>query len=109
MSITTHFPKEWLTDVIARRGGGKDDRGNPLPTADLPVTDCLVGARSTSDPTDRSDMVDNKAVLYRDPGFTFLSTDVIVVPEGHRMAGSWSVDGRPGEWPSGLEVGLVRS
>lgn len=103
------FPKSWLTDVTVLRGGGRDAKGNPLPVTELHVTACLIGPRATSDPVDRSDLVDSKAVLYRAPGFTFLSTDRIRVPHGKRMAGEWSVEGRPGEWPFGSEVGLVRA
>lgn len=102
-------PKSWLTDVIVLRGGGRDAKGNPLPITELPVSGCLIGARSTADPVDRSDVVDGKAVLYRGPGFRFLSTDRIRVPSGALMAGEWSVEGRPGEWPFGSEVGLVRA
>jgi hypothetical protein len=107
MSFVDRFPAEWLADVIVRRSGGRDSRGNPLPVSELEVTNCLIGQRSTADPRDRSDVTEGKAILYRDKGFTFLSTDVIVVPTGHRMAGKWAVDGRPAEWPTGSEVGLV--
>lgn len=103
------FPKSWLTDVTVLRGGGRDAKGNPLPVVELAVTRCLVAPRATADPVDRSDVTDGKAVLYRGPGFTFLSTDRIRIADGDRMAGVWSVDGRPGEWPHGSEVGLVRA
>lgn len=110
MSIVNAFPAEWRTDVIVHRGG-RDPMGNPLPDQQTPLEDCLVGPRPTADPLDRSDVVDAKIVLYRDPdpAFTFRSTDRIEVPAGHRMAGLWAVDGRPGEWPLGAEVGLVRA
>lgn len=107
MSFVKRFPAEWLTDVVVKRGGGRDIKGNPLPVVELPVADCLVGQRSTADPVDRSDVVSSKAILYRDTGFMFFSTDMIKVPDGHRMAGLWSVEGRPAEWPTGSEVGLV--
>lgn len=111
MGIVKMFPKSWRTDVIVFRGGGRDTKGNPLPTQEIPVKDCIVGARATADPLDHSDVVDSKAVLYRDsdPDFSFLSTDRVRVPAGKKMAGDWSVEGRPGEWPLGDEVGLVRA
>jgi hypothetical protein len=102
-------PKSWLTNVIVLRNGGRDAKGNPRPAVEIPVSKCLIGARSTADPVDQSDGIDGKAVLYRGPGFRFLSTDRIRVPDGALMAGEWSVDGRPGEWPFGSEVGLVRA
>lgn len=107
--MAERFPPEWITDVTVLRGGGRDSKGNPLPVVELLATDCIIVPRSTSDPVDRSDVVDGKAVLYRDPGFTFLPTDRVRVPTGGLMAGDWSIDGRPGEWPFGVEVGLVRA
>ena len=103
------FPKSWLVTVTVLRGGGRDAKGNPLPTQEIQVSGCLIGSRATADPVDRSDVVDGKAVLYRGPGFRFLAADRIRVPDGAMMAGEWSVDGRPGEWPFGSEVGLVRA
>jgi hypothetical protein len=110
MGIVSQFPKSWRTDVVVLRGGGRDPKGNPLPAQEIPVTDCIVGPRATADPLDRSDVVSSTAVLYRDhhdDGFGFLPSDRIRVPAGKRMAGTWSIDGRPGEWPLGWEVALV--
>jgi hypothetical protein len=106
-SLVKRFPKSWLTDVTVLRGGGKDAKGNPIAPLEIPVTGCLIAPRATADPIDRSDVVSSTAVLYRDPGFIFLPTDRIRVPVGSRMGGLWAVDGRPGEWPHGSEVGLV--
>lgn len=103
------FPKSWRVTVTVLRNGGRDAKGNPRPTYEIQVPDCLVGARATADPVDHSDVVDGKAVLYSGPGFTFLSTDRIRIPDGARMAGDWSVEGQPSEWPYGSEVGLVRA
>lgn len=107
MGIVSRFPRSWRVDVVVLRGGGRDPKGNPLPAQEIAVTDCIVAARATVDPVDRSDVVSSTAVLYRDPGFTFLPADRIKIPAGKRMAGTWSVEGRPGEWPHGWEIGLV--
>jgi len=106
-SIVKRFPKSYRTDVTVIRGGGRDAKGNPLPSQEIPLRNCIMAPRATSDPVDRSDVTSSTAVLYRDPGFTFLPADRIRVPVGARMAGMWSVDGRPAEWPDGWEVGLV--
>jgi hypothetical protein len=106
-SLVKRFPKSWRTDVVVIRGGGRDAKGNPLPSQEIPVRDCLIAPRATAEPLDRSDVTSSTAVLYRDPGFTFLPADRVRVPAGARMAGVWAVDGRPGEWPDGVEVGLV--
>lgn len=99
----------WRTDVVVLRGGGRDSKGNPLPVVEIPATDCFVGPRAASEPLDRSNGTDGKAVLLREPGVKFMHTDRIRVPEPHLMAGEWSVDGRPGEWPKGVEIALVRA
>jgi len=103
------FPKSWRVTVTVLRSGGRDAKGNPLPTYEIPVPECLVAPRSTADPVDRSDVTNGAAVLYRGTGFSFLPTDRIRVPQGAPMAGEWSVDGRPSEWPYGVELGLVRA
>jgi hypothetical protein len=107
MGIVKRFPKSWRVDVVVLRGGGRDAKGNPLPGQEIAVMDCILAPRATAEATDRADVVSSTAVLYRDPGFTFLPADRIRVPAGQRMAGTWSVDGRPGEWPHGWEIGLV--
>jgi hypothetical protein len=111
MGIVSSFPRPWLTNVTVLRGGGRDPKGNPLPVTEIPVADCIIAARATSEPTDRADLIASTAVLYRDPdpSFSFLPKDRVRVPAGALMAGEWSVDGLPGEWPLGVEVGLVRS
>lgn len=110
MNMLASFPRSWRTDVVVLRGGGRDAKGNPLPEVQIPRPGVLMGARSTVEPLERSDVTDNKAVLYDgDTAFTYLSTDRVRVPAGSRMAGEWSVDGRPSEWPYGSEVGLKGS
>lgn len=111
ISPLSMFPKSWRTSVVVQRGGGRDAKGNPLPVQEITVEDCLIAPRGTAEPLDKSDVVDSFAVLYRAPqdGLVFLAADRIMVPEGARMAGSWTVQGRPGEWPYGWEVGLERA
>ena len=108
MDIISFLPGFWSGAVTVLRGGGRDSKSNPLPVEEIPVSKCLVGPRSTAEPNDFSEIVDSTAVLYRtvDDGFRFLPSDRVVVPDGARMAGEWSVDGRPSEWPMGVEVGL---
>ena len=106
-SIVKRFPKSWLTTVTVLRGGGRDAKGNPIAPMEIEVSGCLIAPRATTEPVDRSAVASQTAVLYRDPGFEFLPADRIRVPNGARMRGTWSVDGRPGEWPYGSEVWLV--
>lgn len=104
------LPDWWKTDVVVVRSGGRDLRGNPLPAQEIPRKRVLVGQRGTNDPvTDLSDTTEDTAVLYdADTSFRYFSTDRIRVPETARMAGEWSVGGRPGEWPFGTEIQLER-
>lgn len=99
---------KWKTDIVLVRSAGRDAKGNPLPETRSPVKACLVAPRATSEPLARGDLVDAAAVLYREEedGLDFLSKDRIEVPEGARMAGVWSVEGRPKLWPFGWEVAL---
>lgn len=103
-----NHPASWLTSATILRGGGRDPKGNPLPVTEVALDRCLVAGRSTEDPVDRSEVTDGKAVMYTDPGVVVLHSDRVRIPEGARMAGVWAVDGRPSEWPFGVEVGLVR-
>ena len=110
MNILKRFPKSWRTDVVVIRSGGRDKKGNPLPAQEIPRPSVLVAPRATAEPVVRSDVTSSTAVLYDDDtSFAYLSTDRIRIPAGARMAGEWSVEGRPGEWPPGTEVGLVRA
>ena len=109
LGFLSMFPRSWRVTVTVLRNGGRDAKGNPRPTYEIEVPDCIIGPRATADPVDHSDVMDGKAVLYCNPGFTFLSTDRIRVPAGGRKAGEWSVGGRPAEWPYGSEVGLERA
>ncbi|MFM9430057.1 hypothetical protein [Arthrobacter sp. MP_2.3] len=97
------------TDVIILRARGRDAKGNPLSAEEIPLEGCQITPRSTADPVDHSDLVDSSAVLIRDAGFTFLPTDRIRVPAGKSMAGDWSIEGRPGDWPGAVEIALVRA
>lgn len=101
---------DFNTAVEVQRGGGRDARGNPRPPEKLPVTGCQVTPLDASDPRlDRSDVPEDTALLYYDGPFRFRSTDSVVVPASHRMAGDWEVDGVPGEWPGTVELKLRRA
>lgn len=110
MGIVGSFPPDWLIDVVALRGAGKDPKGNPLPVEEIPVTECLIVDRATRDPVDHSEVITATALMYRDPdpAFSFRPKDRIRVPAGSRHAGEWMVEGRPAVWPEGSEIGLVR-
>jgi hypothetical protein len=102
------LPDAWKTDITVLRGGGRDEWNNVLPVEEIPVTDCVVGGSSSNENVPRSELADSTANLYRGPGFRFYSDDRIKVPEGALMAGEYSVEGVPHEWPMGTHVALRR-
>src|SRR5690625_7796417 len=75
MGIVKSFPKDWLTDVIVLRGGGHDPRGNPLPTEEIPLADCLIVPRATSE-RDHFIVPRTDTSIYRDaePSSAFRSS-----------------------------------
>lgn len=103
------MPREWKTDVTIEQSGGKDDWNNPRPAKHYVWPQCLIAPRSTMDPLDFSDLVENRVVLYgRKPPVMPTSTDVIIIPEGRPMAGRWVVRGRPSQWHVGWEIVMDR-
>lgn len=102
------LPKSWKTDALIIRNGGRDNKGNPKPDTEIPITGFLIAPRATSDPVDQSDVVAATVVGYH-ASFGFQSTDRIRIPAGKRMAGDWSIDGLPKEWPHGSELPLKRA
>lgn len=107
--LTARFPSDWRCTITVQRGGGRDRDGDPVAATEHTIPDCLVGARATKDPVDRSDLTDSTAVAYAPVRADVVSTDVVVVPEGHFMAGVYHVDGDPGFWPLGTEIPLRRA
>lgn len=99
---------QYRTTVVVLRGGGRDNRGNPLPTEDHVVEECLPARRSTEEPIDRSDLTRAEGVLYRRRlDFDFHSSDRVRIPEGTWLTpGVWAVEGEPSRWPAGWEVPL---
>lgn len=104
--IVSRFPASWRTDVVVRRNGGTDPKGYPLPDAEIPVSGCLIGARSTNEPVPGNSLTSSDMSIYRDPdpAFRFQPDDQVVVPEGAMNSGTWSVDGRQMDTPLGCET-----
>lgn len=107
IDLAAEFP-DWVTDVEVQ-SSGRDANGNPVGGPPKTISDALVAPRATDEPLDRTDLTATTAVLYDTaPEVVILSTSRIVVPAGHRMAGTWAVDGDPGPWPLGRETPLRR-
>lgn len=108
--IVSMFPDYWKTSVTVRRGGGRDDWGNPKPAKDFTVEECLVSWHDSSEPNRMSEVSNDTAYLFRDPdpSFRFQSTDSIVVPESASCPGTWVIDGQPKEEPMGVKLVLKK-
>lgn len=111
---TRHFPSSWRTPVTVERSGGRDPKGNPLPTTEHTVPDCLVSNQTSAEEAlSRSDAPETSAWVYAPPGADFTSTDVVVVPESvpPRLwpSGRFQVSGEPDFGPLGTRVPLRRS
>lgn len=104
--IVASFPKSWRTSVTVLRAGGRDPKGNPLPAVEIPLADCLIGPRTTTEPVTGTSLTSSDMSIYRDPdpNFKFQTADRIIVPVGALNAGEWSVDGRSKEFPLGVET-----
>lgn len=107
MNPLDHFPADWKTPVTVTRGG-RDRKGNPLPTTTHQVDDCLVGWRSTVDPVDRADLSSDTAVIAARVGSDFADRDLITIPDGPWPSGSWTVNGAPKPTPLGVEIQIRR-
>jgi len=109
MSVTSHFPSDWLTEVAVERSGGTDPRGNPLPGTEHTVADCLVSNQSTDEEA-RTDLPNTSAYIFAPAGSDFAPGDVVTVPEGARLWpwGRFTVNGDPNFTPLGVRVQLRR-
>lgn len=87
-------------------GGGKDDRGNNLPSTALPITGCLLNPQPKSELDNLSESSETLAVLYFNHRLAIPKNARIITPFESSMPGTWAVDGDPVYWPLGTEVNL---
>lgn len=102
------YPDAWKVTPTLHDHAGTDARGNPLPSTTRELTECLIAPGNGSDPADQSAVVEGIATLYSQEPLGLANRDIITIPEGQYLAGRWLVDGRPGQWPLGEAVKLVR-
>ena len=109
MSVTGMFDG-WKVEVTVKRSGGRDPKGDPIPGSTHTVPDFLIVASESSEPiSDRSEDPSTSAVGYGPVAADVRSTDRIVVPAGHLMAGTYEVVGDPAFYPLGTVVGLRKA
>ena len=98
----------WLvTDAVLERSGGRDPKGYPLPTVDVPIPQAVFRPVSSRD-LDRNQDPETTAEMILPPdGPTVTSTDRVRVPTGP-MAGYYQVVGDPAPHPTRTVVDLRR-
>lgn len=106
------FPTYFWVDVVVERGGKIDKLGRNIPPTQVLVpAKCLIAPGSTTDARGQTNENPTSPTLYLPHingrrQFTFQPSDVIIVPDGQWMSGTWSIDGRPGDWPLGWAIRL---
>lgn len=91
--------------------GGRDQHGDPLPTAPHDIADCIVYPRYSSENDTRGEQVIVGKAVLAPPGADILATDQV------RIDGVvYDVEGEPGDWShpfvdwhAGVQVALTRS
>jgi len=105
--------------VTVVRPASLDDNGDPLTTdpATHEVEDCIIAPRAEGEIHDRGrEGVIVGLSLYAPAGSDIGRLDLIVIAEGDPNAGTYEVEGEPGEWRSpwtgwapGIQVALRRA
>jgi hypothetical protein len=100
----------WKVDVVVKRSGGRDAKGNPTPSTEHTVPDVLIVPGESTEPIrERTENPETHVVAYGPVGADLKNVDRIVVPDGHPMAGTFEVIGDPGFYPLGTVVALRRA
>ncbi|HEY1176483.1 MAG TPA: hypothetical protein VGF17_10020 [Phytomonospora sp.] len=106
----TEFFDGWKVDVTVKRSGGRDAKGDPIPGSTHTSPDWLISPSESTEPiADRAEDPSTSAVGYGPARADVKSTDRVVVPAGHWMAGTYEVVGDPAFYPLGTVVGLRRA
>ena len=87
-------------------GGGRDSRGNPLPTFETEIPGCLLTPDPKSEFDNLTEKSDTTASLHFKEHITVPKNARIRTPQGSPIPGEWAVDGDPVYWPLGAEVNL---
>lgn len=104
--------------VRVRRGGGRDRFGDPLPTSQHVIGDCVLWPQTSTEAAgDYSQTVAVGYMLSLPPGADLRPSDEVLLPGEPEQGPWWSVQGEPLAWGpnpftgrvAGLVVALSRS
>lgn len=106
-------PRRWRTDVTVSGPTHRDADGYlTTPAPPRTVAGCLVAPGASTAPgltgPAASEATEDVVTLYAPPGAPVRCRDVVTVPAGHPLAGSWVVEADPAPWPLGLVATLTR-
>lgn len=113
MSLLDAFPAAWRADVTVAGPSHRDADGHYAPPGPpVTVAGCLVAPGASTAPgltgPAASEATEDVVTLYAPPGAPVRCRDVVTVPAGHPLAGSWVVEADPAPWPLGLVATLTR-
>lgn len=105
--------EEWKTPVQVEGRVRRDEDGYLLEeSASRLIAGCLIAPGQFTVPglldQSASERADETATLYLPRGVTLHVGDVVRVPDGHTLAGTWAVEGGISPWPRGVAVTLSR-
>lgn len=104
--------REWRCAVTVQLRPGRDADGRLRPGETILIEDVPVTpGESTEAGTDSSpsEATWDLATIYAPPGTPSVpSTATVTVPDGHPLAGEWTVEGKPPAWPKGVVIHLRR-
>lgn len=101
------FGGGFLVDVVHHKTGGRDSRGNRLPTVDEPLSGVLIVPGESSEPVDTNPAAVTTATLTVPAGTEWASSDLVTVIDSP-LTGKWQTDGDPIPHPDRVVVPLKR-
>lgn len=105
--------EEWKTPVQVEGRVHRDGDGYLVEeTAARLIAGCLVAPGQFTVPglldQAASERADETATLYLPRGAALRIGDIVRVPDGHPLGGTWAVEGGISPWPRGVAVTLSR-
>lgn len=105
--------EEWRTPIQVEGRVRRDEEGFLVEeTASRLIAGCLVAPGQFTVPglldQAASERADETATLYLPRGAALRVGDIVRVPDGHPLGGTWAVEGGISPWPRGVAVTLSR-
>lgn len=102
------YPADWYVHPVRVSGGGRDNRGYPVPEVRSDLPRALLGPGASEEEGLLSEVTSHRGRLLFEHHVELDSTDRIEVRVNSEKQ-TWKVAGRPNHWPQGTEVTVERS